>query len=169
MPVYMWFFLGTMAIGVPIVFCLGFAPLATFTLMGKPIFYIFLVQRMYGGVNQFPLMAIPFFILAGNVMNNSGITMSLVRLSNVLVGHLRGGLAQVNIFVSILFAGLSGSAVADTSAIGSILIPAMEKDGYTYHLDFIDTQGQSVSRWCTGFLSLDSIVVTLFCLSVTWI
>ncbi|MBW1696872.1 MAG: TRAP transporter large permease [Deltaproteobacteria bacterium] len=144
MPVYMWFFLGSMAIGVPIVFCLGFAPLATFTLMGKPIFYKMIVQRMYGGVNQFPLMAIPFFILAGNVMNTSGITMSLVRLSNVLVGHLRGGLAQVNIFVSILFAGLSGSAVADTSAIGSILIPAMEKDGYSREFSAAVTAASSV-------------------------
>ncbi len=140
----MWFFLGTMALGVPIVFCLAFAPLVTFTLMGKPIFYKMLVQRMYGGVNQFPLMAIPFFILAGNIMNNSGITMSLVKLSNVLVGHLRGGLAQVNIFVSILFAGLSGSAVADTSAIGSILIPAMEKDGYTREFSAAVTASSSV-------------------------
>ena len=144
MPVYVWFFLGSMAIGVPIVFCLGFAPLATYTLMGKPIFYKMLVQRMYGGVNQFPLMAIPFFILAGNVMNNSGITLSLVHFSNVVVGHLRGGLAQVNIFVSILFAGLSGSAVADTSAIGSIMIPAMEKDGYSKEFAAAVTASSSV-------------------------
>jgi tripartite ATP-independent transporter DctM subunit len=89
-------------------------------------------------------MAIPFFILAGNIMNNSGITMSLVRFSNVMVGHLRGGLAQVNIFVSILFAGLSGSAVADTSAIGSIMIPAMEKDGYSREFSAAVTAASSV-------------------------
>ena len=76
-------------------------------------------------------MAIPFFILAGELMNHGGITRDLVRFSQALIGHLRGGLAQVNILTSILFAGLSGSAVADTSALGSMLIPAMEKSGYT--------------------------------------
>ena len=76
-------------------------------------------------------MALPFFMLAGEVMNRGGITIRLVEFSQAFMGHLRGGLAHVNILSSILFAGLSGSAVADTSALGSTLIPAMEKNGYS--------------------------------------
>ena len=82
-------------------------------------------------MDSFPLMAIPFFMLAGELMNRGGITERLVEFSQALMEHLRGGLAQVNILSSILFAGLSGSAVADTSALGSMLIPAMEKEGYS--------------------------------------
>ena len=144
MYVYLYVLVITMALGVPIVFCLAFAPLVQFTLMENPALYKMIVQRMLTGINQFPLMAIPFFILAGEVMNQTGITLSLIRLSNSLVGHLRGGLAQVNIVVSILFAGLSGSAVADTSAIGSILIPAMEKEGYSRQFSTAVTAASSV-------------------------
>ena len=103
-----------------------------------------LLMRMYNGMDSFPLMAIPYFILAGEVMNRGGITTRLVRLSQALIGHLRGGLAHVNILSSILFAGLSGSAVADTSAIGSMLIPAMEKNGYTKRFSAAVTAASSV-------------------------
>ena len=141
---FFWVFIGAMAIGVPIVFSLGFAPLVGFLVAGKAIFLNMIVQRTFAGINQFPLLAIPFFILAGEVMNQGGITLSLVRFANSLVGHLRGGLAQVNIVTSMLFAGLSGSAVADTSAIGSILIPAMEKDGYSRKFAAAVTAASSV-------------------------
>ena len=90
-----------------------------------------LYRNIYNGIDSFPLMAIPFFMLAGELMNRGGITLRLVEFSQAMMGHLRGGLAHVNILSSILFAGLSGSAVADTSAIGSMLIPAMEKQGYS--------------------------------------
>ena len=90
-----------------------------------------LYRNVYNGMDSFPLMAIPFFMLAGEMMNRGGITIRLVEFSQALMGHLRGGLAHVNVLSSILFAGLSGSAVADTSALGSMLIPAMEKQGYT--------------------------------------
>jgi tripartite ATP-independent transporter DctM subunit len=99
---------------------------------------------VFGGINQFPLLAIPMFILAGEIMNHGGITLRLVHFANTLVGHLRGGLAHVNIVSSMLFAGLSGSAVADTSALGSILIPAMEKDGYTRRFAAAVTASSSV-------------------------
>jgi tripartite ATP-independent transporter DctM subunit len=89
-------------------------------------------------------MAIPFFLLAGELMSSSGITPRLVNFSNCILGHLRGGLSHVNILVSILFAGLTGSAAADTSAIGSILIPAMEEDGYDIDFSTAVTAASSV-------------------------
>ncbi|MEP5088581.1 MAG: TRAP transporter large permease, partial [Paracoccaceae bacterium] len=103
-----------------------------------------LYRNVYNGMDSFPLMAIPFFMLAGEMMNRGGITMRLVEFSQALMGHLRGGLAQVNILSSILFAGLSGSAVADTSALGSMLIPAMEKEGYSRRFAAAITAASSV-------------------------
>ena len=145
MPVtFFWVFLVSMAIGVPIVFALAAGPLAGFVLADKVLFFKMLPQRMFGGIAQFPVLAIPLFILAGEVMNVSGITQNLVNFANVLVGHIRAGLAQTNIVASMLFAGLSGSAVADTSAIGSILIPAMERDGYSKQFAAAVTAASSV-------------------------
>ena len=95
-------------------------------------------------MDSFPLMALPFFVLAGELMNRGGITIRLVEFSQALMGHLRGGLAHVNILSSILFAGLSGSAVADTSALGSTLIPAMEKNGYSRKFAAAITAASSV-------------------------
>jgi TRAP-type C4-dicarboxylate transport system permease large subunit len=103
-----------------------------------------LYRNVYNGMDSFPLMAIPFFMLAGELMNRGGITIRLVEFSQALMGHLRGGLAHVNILSSILFAGLSGSAVADTSALGSMLIPAMEKQGYTRRFAAAITAASSV-------------------------
>lgn len=127
---YLWIFLAAMAIGVPIVFAMALAPIAAFLLAERPQFLAVLPQRIFQGINQFPLLAIPLFILAGEVMNAGGITERLVGFARALVGHFRGGLAQVNILSSVLFAGLSGSAVADVSALGSILVPAMRREGY---------------------------------------
>ena len=127
---FLWILVGCIAIGVPIVFALGIAPVAAFLLADRTVFLQLLAQKLYLGIDQFPLVAIPLFILAGEIMNTGGITERLVRLANALVGHFRGGLAHVNIVSSIFFAGLSGSAVADTSALGSMLIPAMERQGY---------------------------------------
>lgn len=103
-----------------------------------------LYRNVYNGMDSTPLMAIPFFMLAGEMMNRGGITMRLVEFSQALMGHLRGGLAHVNIFSSMLFAGMSGSAVADTSALGSMLIPAMEKQGYTRRFAAAITAASSV-------------------------
>ena len=128
---FFYLLLVLMLLGVPIVFALIFAPIVGVWFDDKLVFLGMMPQRIFGGINQFPLLAIPMFILAGEVMNRGGITLRLVAFAKTLVGHLRGGLAHVNIVSSLMFAGLSGSAVADTSALGSILIPAMEKDGYT--------------------------------------
>ncbi|MCJ7683383.1 MAG: TRAP transporter large permease subunit, partial [Desulfobacteraceae bacterium] len=141
---FFWILLVTMAVGIPIAFGLAVAPVLGFILADKLVFMKLLPQRLFLGINQFPLLAIPLFLLAGEIMNIGGITQNLVRFANVLVGHLRGGLAHVNIVASILFAGLSGSAVADTSALGSILIPAMEKDGYSKKFSAAVTAGSSV-------------------------
>lgn len=117
-------------IGTPIAFSLGVAGLLGFVIYDPELLRL-IPQRMYAGVDSFPLMAVPFFILAGELMGTSGILIRLVRFAVALVGHIRGGLAHVNIVVSMIFAGISGSAIADASALGSTLIPAMEKAGYT--------------------------------------
>lgn len=141
---FIWIFLGCMLIGVPIVFALAFAPLLGFVLADRMTFLTIIPQRLFFGINQFPLLAIPLFILAGELMNVGGITQRLVRFANALVGHLRGGLAHVNILSSIFFAGLSGSAVADCSALGSMLIPAMEQEGYSRRFSAAVTAASAV-------------------------
>lgn len=142
--IFLWLFLGLMLIGIPIVFVLLIAPGISLFIDGKTGLYSQLLSRLYNGMFSFPLMAIPFFILAGELMNTGGITMRLVHFAHTLIGHVRGGLAQVNILSSIMFAGLSGSAVADTSALGSMLIPAMEKGGYTRRFAAAVTAASSV-------------------------
>lgn len=141
---FFYLLLGLMILGVPIVFALIFAPIVGVWLDDKTVFLSMMPQRIFGGINQFPLLAIPMFILAGEVMNRGGITLRLVNFAKTLVGHFRGGLAHVNIVSSLMFAGLSGSAVADTSALGSMLIPAMEKDGYTRRFAAAVTAASSV-------------------------
>ncbi len=124
-------FLVFLMLGLPIFFGLVAAPGILLLLNGQERDLVLLYRNVYNGMDSFPLMAIPFFMLAGEVMNRSGITMRLVEFSQAMIGHLRGGLAHVNVMSSMLFAGLSGSAVADVSALGSMLIPAMERQGYT--------------------------------------
>jgi tripartite ATP-independent transporter DctM subunit len=140
LPVFLVFLL----IGFPVVFGLVFAPGILLYLNGQERDIALLYRNVYTGMDSFPLMAIPFFMLAGELMNRGGITMRLVEFSQSLMGHLRGGLAHVNILSSMLFAGLSGSAVADTSALGSMLIPAMEKQGYTRRFAAAITAASSV-------------------------
>jgi len=140
LPVFLLFLL----IGLPVFFGLLAAPGILLYLSGQERDITLLYRNVYNGMDSFPLMAIPFFMLAGELMNRGGITMRLVEFSQALMGHLRGGLAQVNILSSILFAGLSGSAVADTSALGSMLVPAMEKEGYTRRYAAAITAASSV-------------------------
>ncbi|UWR02408.1 TRAP transporter large permease [Ruegeria conchae] len=142
-----WFlptFLVFLLIGLPVFFALLAAPGILLWLSGQTNDITLLYRNVYNGMDSFPLMAIPFFMLAGELMNRGGITIRLVEFSQALMGHLRGGLAHVNVLSSILFAGLSGSAVADTSALGSMLIPAMEKQGYTRKFAAAITAASSV-------------------------
>lgn len=144
----LWFlplFLILIMIGLPVVFALLASPIALIMLEGDARNVVAgLYRNLYNGMDSFPLMALPFFMLAGEIMNRGGITLRLVEFSQAFMGHLRGGLAHVNILSSILFAGLSGSAVADTSALGSTLIPAMEKNGYSRKFAAAITAASSV-------------------------
>ena len=119
----------TLIIGVPVAFSLGLSSL-TIVLMNPSMPINIIAQKTFTGLDSFPFMAIPFFILAGELMNSCGITTRLVDFADSLVGHLKGGLAHINIVSSMFFAGITGSAVADTSAIGSIMIPPMTEEGY---------------------------------------
>ena len=142
-----WFlplFLLFLALGMPVFFGLVAAPGILLWLNGQERDIVLLYRNIYNGMDSFPLMAVPFFMLAGELMNKGGITTRLVEFSQALMGHLRGGLAHINVLSSILFAGLSGSAVADTSALGSMLIPAMEKQGYTRRFAAAITAASSV-------------------------
>ena len=141
---YFWIFVFLLAAGMPVVFALLIGPGLSLTLDGEPVFYKALLSRLYNGMDSFPLMALPFFILAGQIMNSGGITRSIVDFSQSLIGHVRGGLAQVNICSSLLFAGLSGSAVADASALGKIFIPAMHQNGYSRAFSAAITSASSV-------------------------
>ena len=137
-------FLFALMIGLPVFFGLLLAPGMLLWLSGQERDIALLYRNVYNGMDSFPLMALPFFVLAGELMNKGGITTRLVEFSQALMGHFRGGLAHVNILSSILFAGLSGSAVADTSALGSTLIPAMERNGYSRRFAAAVTAASSV-------------------------
>ncbi len=121
-------FFGTVILGLPVAFAMGIAALVTFAYEGFPLLLTF--QRSVSGISVFSLLAIPFFVFAGELMMHGGIAKRLVTFASALVGHVRGGLASVNIFSSMLFGGISGSAVADISALGSILVPVMKERGY---------------------------------------
>jgi C4-dicarboxylate transporter DctM subunit len=130
LPALFLSFLILLLVGAPISFALGISGVIGF-LIQNPDFLRLMPQRMYAGVDSFPLMAVPFFVLAGELMGTSGILARLVRLADAMVGHVRGGLAHVCIVASMIFAGISGSAIADASALGSTLVPAMRKGGYS--------------------------------------
>ena len=116
------------ALNVPVAYALGLSAMAASLYIGIPLEAILL--KISDGVDNFALLAIPFFVLAGALMAEGGIAIRLVNFANIFVGFIRGGLAMVNILASMFFGGISGSSVADTSSIGSILIPMMKREGY---------------------------------------
>src|SRR6056297_4261216 len=120
-----------LALGVPIAFSIGAAGIITmlFSIESIPAFTTF-AHRMATGLDSFALLAIPFFILAGNIMNSGGIAVRLINFARVLVGGIPGGVAMVNVIANMLFGAISGSAAASASAIGSIMQPEMKKEGY---------------------------------------
>ena len=118
-----------MVVGMPVALAMGLSAFVVVLLKGD-INPIVMAQRMFVGVDSLPLLAIPYFILAGGLMEVGGISLRLVRFASTLVGHVRGGLGMVAVVASMIFAGISGSAAADTSAIGSIMMPAMIRRGY---------------------------------------
>ena len=128
----LWIFLlvlfGAAALGIPVVFALGLSNIVLIALMDLP--FTILPSRMISGMNSFPLLAIPFFMFVGEVMNRGGIARRLVKLADVFVGGITGGLGHVNILASMFFGGISGSAIADTAAIGGLMVPSMVQQRY---------------------------------------
>jgi tripartite ATP-independent transporter DctM subunit len=123
-------FVAFVAINVPIAFSMGLASILGLLMKGN-IPLVIVPQKIFTGSDSFPLLAVPFFILAGALMDTGGISLRLVNLARALVGHFRNGLGMVSIVSEIFFSGISGSTAADTAAIGSIMIPAMNQAGYT--------------------------------------
>ncbi|MGR4069201.1 TRAP transporter large permease [Halomonas sp. LR3S48] len=121
-------FLVLLLIGMPIAFALGISSLIYLLLEGISLTIV--PQRLYAGIDTFVLLCIPGFVLAGNLMNVGNITEHIVRFSNALLGHIRGGLGLANVGGSMIFGGISGTAVADSASIGSVMIPGMAKSGY---------------------------------------
>src|SRR5512144_3416741 len=122
-------FLGLMASGLPVAMAMAGAALIYVMVSGNvPDFVV--IHRMYGGVDSFPLLAVPFFIWAGNLMNSAGITNRIYNFALALVGWMKGGLGHVNVVGSMIFAGMSGTAVADAGGLGTIEIKAMQDHGY---------------------------------------
>jgi len=128
LPMFLVMF-GLIAIELPVAFALIAAALAWLQ-FASPVPMSLVVQRMSSGIDSFPLLAIPLFVLAGNLMNVGGIAARIFDFAVALVGHLRGGLAQVNIFASLIFAGMSGVAQADAAGLGTVEIKAMKKEGF---------------------------------------
>ena len=150
-------------IGVPVAFSIVAALMYFMAVGAFPYNVRIVATQMFGGLQSYPLLAIPLFILAGELMNESGITSRIIAFTTIIVGRLRAGLALVNIWASVIFAGLSGSAVADTSAIGRVFIPEMEKRGYPRDFAAAITAASSV----IGPIIPPSIPVIIYALIVT--
>jgi TRAP-type transport system large permease protein len=142
--------------GLPVAIVLGVVSTAWVMSAGSSIQMI--ASRMYAGIDVFVLLAIPFFCLAGEIMNRCGITDRLIQFVDFVIGRVRGGLAQANIYASLLFAGITGAAVADVSALGSVFIPAMEKQGYTRKFSAMVTAASSI----IGPIIPPSIIVVVY-------
>lgn len=124
-------FLGLLVFGVPIAYVMGVSSFSYFFFFDRLNVLSVMPERIFDGMDKFTLMAIPLFMLTGELMNHSGITNRLVSFAQYLVGRFRGGLGHVNIFASLIFAGMSGTAIGDVSALGTIFIPAMVDRGYS--------------------------------------
>jgi TRAP-type transport system large permease protein len=131
MTIVIVLFFGFILLGVPIGYVLGIAGIAGLLQIGGDNFLGMAAKRFFEGLNLFTFMAMPFFILAGEIMNRSGITTRLIEFAESLVGYLRGGLAHSNMVASVMFAGMTGAAVSDAAAFGNTLVPAMVKKGYS--------------------------------------
>jgi len=156
------FFVFLLVLGLPIAFVLGISAIIVIIIQGVTPLNA-LPEYMFVGIDSFPLMAIPFFVLTGEIMRVSGLSSRLVKLAQVFVGRIPGGLAQVNILTSIFFAGITGSACADTAAIGSLLIPTMEKEGYSPEYSAAVTGASS----CIGPIIPPSIILVVYGISAS--
>ena len=142
---------------IPICWAIGIVGVVgLFLVDGNPITMI--PQCLYSGINYYTLIAVPFFVFAGEIMNKGGITEKLINLSKLIIGRIPASLAQVNILASMFFGGITGSAQADTACIGGILIPAMVKDGYTPE----ESVAVTASSSCIGPIIPPSIIMVLY-------
>ncbi|WP_150463193.1 TRAP transporter large permease [Nesterenkonia ebinurensis] len=120
-----------LAMGIPVAVSIGIAALGTILVADLSVPLSLVPRQIFGGMNSYALMAVPFFVLAGEMMNAAGVTQRIIRLALAVVGHIRGSLAQVNVLGSLMMSGVSGSGAADTAALGTVLIPEMAKKGYS--------------------------------------
>lgn len=130
-------------LGVPVAVAMGLTAVIVFLVMGQADILTMVAQRMYASTTSFTLLAIPFFILAGNIMNTGGITERIFRFARALVGHIWGGLGQVNVIASMIFSGMSGAAVADAAGLGMIEMKAMKDNGYDWRFSAAITAASS--------------------------
>ena len=135
--------IGLILLGVPVAVSMGLTAVVTFLVMGQSDILTMVAQRMYASTTSFTLLAIPFFILAGNLMNTGGITERIFRFARALVGHIWGGLGQVNVIASMIFSGMSGAAVADAAGLGMIEMKAMKDHGYDWRFSAAITAASS--------------------------
>jgi len=155
---FMIIFLFLLFFGMPVGFAMITSGFFYLLLSGDLLTLVMMPEKIFGGINVFVLTAIPFFMLAGEIMNRSGISDKLINFSNLIVGRVRGGLAQVNVFASILFAGITGVALGDIAALGSVFVPAMEKQGYDKEFTAAVTAASSI----VGPIIPPSIVIVLY-------
>jgi tripartite ATP-independent transporter DctM subunit len=151
-------FFVTILLGVPVTFCLGLAVLAFLLFTGHEALLI-IPTLMFSGIDSFPMMAIPFFIMAGDLAERSGILPNLVNLAKALVGHWRAGLAHVSIVTEMFLSGVTGTAVGDAAAIGSIFIPSMKREGYDARFAAVLTASASIM----GPLIPPSVGMLIYC------
>jgi C4-dicarboxylate transporter DctM subunit len=149
-----------MAIGTPIAWALGISGLGAVLLMGVPLNTV--PQKIFSGMDIFPLMCIPFFVLAGELMAKGGLTRRLLDFAVIMVGHIRGGLSLANVVASMLFGGITGSAIADSSALGSVEIPMMVENGYDPEYSAAVTAASA----CIGPIVPPSIPVVIYSMAV---
>lgn len=135
--------IGFIFLGIPVAVAMGLTAVLTFLVMGQADILTMVAQRMYASTTSFTLLAIPFFILAGNLMNTGGITERIFRFARSLVGRVWGGLGQVNIIASLIFSGMSGAAVADAAGLGIIEMKAMKDNGYDWKFSAAITAASS--------------------------
>lgn len=151
-------FLFLLFLGMPVAFAMAISGTLTVLRLGEEVSPLLIPQRLFMSLNSFPLLAVPFFILAGELMNKGGITRRLIEFSKVLIGRKRGSLAHVNVVTNIIMAGFSGSATADAVAVGTIMLPAMEKEGYPPEF----SAGLTASAACIGPIIPPSCVMVIY-------
>lgn len=149
-----------LAAGVPVAFVMGGAGLLALLVDGN-LSLLSVPQRFFNGINSFPLMAVPFFILAADLMSASAITTSILKFTNSLVGHIRGGLGHVNVLTNMVFAGISGSALADAAGPGAILMRMMQRAGYEKHY----SAALSAATATIGPIIPPSIIMVIYAMS----